>query len=109
MEMDFQQQEDTNIVTGGDILNKGKHKIGAGKEYNGKDLMREQEVDVLGVQGDLVMGKDKYDAVMEVDKGGTGQGILNGRMVGEGIAARIRLVPGGRGSKVHSDRALLSE
>ena len=92
--MDLQEQEDTNITPGedGDILNKGKHEIGAGKEYNRQELMREQVVDVLGVQGGLVMGKDKYDAVMEVDKAGTGQGILNGRMVGEGIAARIKLL-----------------
>ena len=51
MEMDLQEQEDTNITPGedGDILNKAKHEIGAGKEYNRQELMREQVVDVLGV------------------------------------------------------------
>ena len=39
-----------------------------------------------------MIGKDKYDAVVEVNKAGTDQGILNGKMVGEGIAARIKLL-----------------
>ena len=39
-----------------------------------------------------VMGREKYDPVVEVDMAVTGQDIFQGRMVGEDIAARIRLI-----------------
>ena len=89
-----QQQENTNITPGedGDVLNMEEHKLGASKDYSRQELMREQVVDVMDAQEDQVMGRKKYDPVVEVDMAGTGKDILQGRMVGQDIAARIRLL-----------------
>ena len=91
--MDLQQQENTNITPGedGDILNMVEHEVDARKCYNRQELMREQVV-VMDAQEDQVMGREKYDPVLDVDMAETGQDILQGRMVGRDIAARIRLL-----------------